>query len=286
MNFLRVTLLLSLLTGLFMTLGYMMGGKSGMMIALLVAAGMNFWAYWNSDSMVLSTYNAHEVGPNEAPEFYQLLRELTARARLPMPRVYVIEDPTPNAFATGRDPEHAAVAATTGLIHILNRQEIAGVMAHELAHVQNRDILIATIAATIGGAITMLAQFGGLFGGSDREDGEGGNWVTGLLMVILAPLAATMIQMGVSRSREYLADETGGRICGNPLWLASALGKLEAGNRQIPMATAEENPATAHMFIVNPLSGLSLSGLFSTHPPIQDRIDRLQRLARSANTYL
>ncbi|MBF0284685.1 MAG: zinc metalloprotease HtpX [Magnetococcales bacterium] len=281
MNFMRTTLLLGVLTGLFLLVGYAIGGRGGMVIAFGVAVAMNFGAYWYSDSMVLSMYNAHQVGPDQSPEFYRLVQELAGRAGLPMPRVYIIDDPSPNAFATGRDPQHAAVAATSGLLRMLNRQELAGVMAHELAHVQNRDILVSTIAATLGGAITLLAQFGGFFGGGQR-DGEGnggGGFLGGLLMMILAPLAATLIQMGVSRSREYLADEAGGRICGHPLWLASALAKLELGSQQIPMESAERHPATAHMFIVNPLSGASLSHLFSTHPPMGERIQRLQQQA-------
>ncbi|MBF0157711.1 MAG: zinc metalloprotease HtpX [Magnetococcales bacterium] len=283
MNAMRTTLLLTGMTLLFMVVGQALGGKQGMMLAFLLAVGMNFWAYWFSADMVLRMHHAQEIGPGEAPELHGIVQELARRGGLPMPRVYLIHDDTPNAFATGRDPEHAAVAATTGLLRILNREEVAGVMAHELAHVQNRDILIGTIAATVAGAITMLAnmaQFSALFGGrSSEEEGEGGGGLGGLLMMFLAPLAAMLIQMAISRSREYAADADGGRLCGNPLWLASALNKLTLGNQRFSLRSAEAHPATSHMFIVNPLSGGGVAGLFSTHPPMEERVRLLQEQA-------
>ncbi|MBF0294281.1 MAG: zinc metalloprotease HtpX [Magnetococcales bacterium] len=279
MTDLRTYLLMAGLTGLFLAIGHVLGGQNGMLMALLLAAGMNFWAYWFSDEAVLAMHNAFEVGPQQAPELHGIVQELARRGGMPMPRVFLIDDDSPNAFATGRDPEHAAVAATTGILRILDREELAGVMAHELAHVSHRDILIATITATLAGAITSIANFSQLFSGrsSDEEEGRGGVWQ--LLMLVLAPVAAILIQMAVSRSREYEADAGGARLCGNPLWLASALGKLEMGSRRIPLQSAEANPASAHMFIVSPLSGSMLAGLFSTHPPMEERIARLQRLA-------
>ncbi|MBF0589827.1 MAG: zinc metalloprotease HtpX [Magnetococcales bacterium] len=279
MNTMRTTILLAALTALFMVVGQALGGQSGMMIALVVAIGMNFFAYWYSDKMVLSMSGAEEIGPDQAPELFEVVEELARRGGLPMPKVYIMHDPNPNAFATGRDPQHAAVAATTGLLQILNRDELAGVMAHELGHVMNRDILIGTLSATIAGAITMLAnmaQWAMIFGGRDDEEGGGGG-LSAILMMILAPLAATLIQMAISRSREYGADAAGARLCGDPLWLASALYKLtEEAQRTPPMQSVERNPSTAHLFIVNPLSGASLASLFSTHPPMEERIRRLQ----------
>ncbi|MBF0179242.1 MAG: zinc metalloprotease HtpX [Magnetococcales bacterium] len=279
MTDLRTYLLMAGLTGLFLAIGHALGGQNGMMMALLLAAGMNFWAYWFSDEAVLSMHNAFEVGPQQAPELHGIVQELARRGGMPMPRVFLIDDDSPNAFATGRDPEHAAVAATTGILRILNREELAGVMAHEMAHVRHRDILIATITATLAGAITSIAHFSQLFSGrsSNDEEGRGGLWQ--ILMLVLAPVAAMLIQMAVSRSREYEADAGGAQLCGNPLWLASALGKLEMGSRRIPLQSAEANPASAHMFIVSPLSGSMLAGLFSTHPPMEERIARLQRQA-------
>ncbi|HIJ85776.1 MAG TPA: zinc metalloprotease HtpX, partial [Magnetococcales bacterium] len=279
--------LLAGMTALFLVVGQALGGHNGMMLALFMAVALNFWAYWNSDKMVLRMHNAYEIGPQEAPEYFAIVEELARRARLPMPRVYIMDDSSPNAFATGRDPEHAAVAATTGLLRILNREELAGVMAHELAHVQNRDILISTITATFAGAITTLAnmaQWASLFGmgrsNSEEEGGGGGSGLGGILMMLLAPIAAMLIQMAVSRSREYGADQRGAEICGNPLWLASALDKLDAGSRRLPMWSAQTNPASSHLFIVSPLSGSALAGLFSTHPPMEERIHRLQQMAR------
>jgi len=252
-----------------------------MIIAFIFAAGMNLFSYWFSDKLVLKMYKAHEASESEAPELYRVVRDLAMRAGMPTPKVYVIPSDQPNAFATGRNPEHAAVAATTGILRILTREELAGVMAHELAHVRNRDILIGTIAATIAGAITMLAtmaQWAMIFGG--RRDDRGGGGLIGMLaMMILAPIAAALIQMAISRSREYQADVSGAQLCGNPMWLASALGKLDAASGRIPM---NATPATAHMFIVNPLRGGGMVSLFSTHPPMEDRIARLEKMASGA----
>jgi heat shock protein HtpX len=278
MNTLKTTFLMALLTVMMVMLGGALGGRNGMTMAFIMAGAMNFFSYWFSDKMVLSMYGAQEITERDDPRFYALVRRLAQRAGLPMPRVYVIDSDTPNAFATGRNPEHAAVAATTGILRILSEEELAGVMAHELAHVKNRDILIQTIAATFAGAITYLAQmaqWGALFGGRGDDDDGGG--IAALLLAILAPIAAMLVQMAISRSREYGADAGGAHICGNPLSLANALAKLEMGNRQIPM---HANAATAHMFIVSPLTGGGLMTLFSTHPPMQERIARLQEMAR------
>jgi heat shock protein HtpX len=280
MNTFRTTLLLAAMTALFMVIGFFIGGQSGMVIAFLIALGMNAFSYWNSDKIVLSIYGAKEVDARSAPEYYDTVRQLAANAELPMPKVYVIQNEQPNAFATGRDPDHAAVAATTGILARLTREELAGVLAHELAHVKNRDTLTMTIAATIGGAISMLANFGMMFGGGNR-DGKGGIGIIGtLMMVFLAPLAAGMIQMAISRSREYEADKLGAAICQRPLWLASALRKIESAARQIPNQDAERNPATAHMFIINPLNGQGMDSLFSTHPNTENRIAELERIAQ------
>lgn len=281
MNYFRTTLLLAALTGLFMTIGFFIGGQSGMVIAFLIALAMNAFSYWNSDKMVLSMNNAQEVDAQTAPEYYDIVRQLSTDAGLPMPKVYLIQAEQPNAFATGRNPENAAVAATTGLLDRLTRDEIAGVMAHELAHVQNRDTLTMTIAATLGGAISMLANFGMLFGGGNRDGRSGGIGVIGtLLMVFLAPLAAAIIQMAISRSREYVADAHGAGISRQPLSLASALRKIAGAAEQIPYEQAERNPATAHMFIINPLSGRGMDSLFSTHPNTENRIAELVRIAQ------
>jgi len=279
MNYVRTAMLLALLTALFVLVGYAIGGQSGMVIAFVIAAGMNFVSYWNADKIVLRMNNAQEVDEREAPEFYDMVRQLARNANLPMPKVYLIHEDQPNAFATGRNPENAAVAATTGLLQSLSREEVAGVMAHELAHVQNRDTLIMTIAATIGGAISMLAQFGLFFGGGRDNNNPFG--IIGLIaMVILAPIAAGLIQMAISRSREYKADELGAEICQRPLWLASALEKIAGAAKQIQNQRAERNPATAHMFIINPLAGLRMDNLFSTHPPTEERISRLRAMAQ------
>jgi heat shock protein HtpX len=284
MNFMKTALLLAALTGFFLVVGYLLGGRGGLMIALVVALGMNAFAYWNSDRMVLRMSGAHEVGPDEAPELYAIIRQLTQRAGLPMPRVYIIDEDQPNAFATGRNPEHAAVAVNTGLLTHLTREQITGVLAHELGHVRNRDTLTMTVAATLSGAIGMLASFGGLMGGGRDENGRPlMNPIAAIAMMILAPLGASLVQMAISRSREYEADRAGAEISGNPLWLASALQRLHEGTQTIPNATAQANPATAHLYIDNPLSAGGLSGLFSTHPPMEERIARLQAMARDGS---
>jgi heat shock protein HtpX len=280
MNYVRTAMLLAGMTALFMGCGYMIGGQGGMLIALLLAAGMNFFAYWSSDKVVLRMYKAREVTKAEAPGFYGIVSQLADKAGLPMPRVYIIENDQPNAFATGRNPENAAVAATTGLLRNLTHEEIAGVMAHELGHVKNRDTLTMTITATIAGAISMLANFAlfaGMFGGNNRNNPFG---IVGVLLVaILAPLAAMLVQMAISRTREYAADRMGAEISGRPLWLASALEKLERGAQSIDNEAAEKNPATAHMFIINPLHANSVDSLFSTHPSTANRIRRLREIA-------
>ena len=280
MNLMRTAMLLAFMTALFMGVGYLIGGQAGMMIALLAAAGMNFFSYWNSDRVVLSTYRAQEVDERSAPEFYGIIRELAQRAGLPMPRVYLYDSPQPNAFATGRNPENAAVAASTGLLSALTPEEVAGVMAHELAHVQNRDTLTMTITATLAGAISMLGNFAFFFGG--RRDNNNPLGMIGVLVaMIVAPLAAMLVQMAISRTREYSADRRGAEICGNPLWLASALGKIARGAEYVPNEDAERHPATAHMFIINPLSGARMDNLFSTHPNTENRIAELRDMAHT-----
>lgn len=276
MGIMRTSLLLAGLTALFLAVGWMIGGQGGMLIALVFAFGTNVFAYWNSDKMVLRMYNAHEADARSAPELYGLVEQLAARAQLPMPRVYVIDNPQPNAFATGRDPQHAAVAATTGLLRTLSHQELAGVLAHELAHIRNRDTLIMTVTATIAGALSMLAHFGLFFGGS--RDNQGG-FIGNILIVILAPIAAMLVQFAISRTREYAADRAGAEICGHPMWLGSALQKLESSARRIDNPAAENNPATAHLFIVNPLNGRSFDNMFSTHPSTENRVRALRELA-------
>jgi heat shock protein HtpX len=279
MNYFRTAILLAGMTALFMAVGFLLGGRGGMMIALVVAAGMNIFSYWNSDKMVLSMYGAREVDRTSAPEFVSMIEELAARAQLPMPRVFIMDNPQPNAFATGRNPQNAAVAATTGLLNSLSREEVAGVMAHELAHIKNHDTLTMTITATLAGAISMLANFGMFFGGN-RENNNGFGVIGTILMMILAPLAAMVVQMAISRSREYEADKLGAQICGQPMWLASALGRISNAAHQIPNMEAEHNPATAHMFIINPLSGERMDNLFSTHPATENRIAALRALAQ------
>lgn len=274
MNGLKTTMLLAALTALFMGLGYTLGGSSGAIIALLVAAGMNLVTFWNADKIVLSMHNAREVDANSAPEFYGLVRDLARRAGLPMPRVYLIDQPAPNAFATGRDPDHAAVAATTGLLAMLNRDEVAGVMAHELAHVKNRDTLIMTMVATIAGAISMLANFGLFFRSGDSQNGHG-NMIATILAVIVAPFAAMIVQMAISRHREYGADAGGAAISGNPRALASALAKIAGQAERIPNPVAQRNPAAAQLYIVP----THVSELFSTHPATQKRIAALEDIA-------
>lgn len=285
MNYLRTAILLAGMTALFMGVGFMIGGQSGMLIALALAAGMNFFAYWSSDKMVLRMYGAREVSRAEAPAFHGIVEQLADKAGLPMPRVYIMENDQPNAFATGRNPENAAVAATTGLLRHLSHEEIAGVMAHELGHVKNRDTLTMTITATIAGAISMLANFAmfaGMFGGGNDNRNNPLGIVGVLLVAILAPLAAMMVQMAISRTREYAADRMGAEISGRPLWLASALEKLEHGAQVIDNPAAEHNPATAHLFIVNPLHGGSMDSLFSTHPSTANRVQRLREMAGAA----
>jgi heat shock protein HtpX len=276
MNYMRTAMLLAAMTALFLAVGYMLGGEAGMLIALLVAIGMNGFAYWSSDKMVLRMYKAKPVDKNSAPQFYAIMEQLAENAGLPMPKVYIIENPQPNAFATGRNPENAAVAATTGLLQRLTSDELAGVMAHELAHVKNRDTLIMTITATVAGAISMIANFGLFFGGN-RNNPLG---IIGVLAVaILAPFAAMLVQMAISRSREYAADRMGAEICGHPLWLASALEKMERAAKSIDNDVAEANPATAHMFIINPLHARKIDSLFSTHPNTANRIAKLREMA-------
>lgn len=277
MNYFRTALLLAALTALFMGVGFLIGGEGGALIALIIAGGMNLFAYWNSDKLVLSMHGAQEVDAATAPELHRMVAELAQRAGLPMPRVYIMDNPQPNAFATGRNPENSAVAVTTGLLETLDRDEVAGVIAHELAHIYNRDTLIMTITATIAGAISMLGNFA-MFAGHNRENNHMGLIGT-LAMVILAPIAALLVQMAISRTREYAADNLGGRISGNPLALASALRKISNIAQQVPNETAEQSPATAHLFIVNPLSGERMDNLFATHPAPENRIAALERLA-------
>jgi heat shock protein HtpX len=280
MNYLRTAILLAGLTALFMGVGFLIGGHSGALIALVVAAVMNLFTYWNSDRMVLSMAGAQEIDERTAPDVFRMVAELSQRAGLPMPRVYLMDNPQPNAFATGRNPQHAAVAVTTGLLEQLSREEVAGVIAHELAHIKNHDTLIMTITATIAGAISMLAQFGMFFGGN-RDSNSGHMGIIGTLaMVILAPIAAMLVQMAISRTREYSADNLGAQIAERPEWLASALRRLESAAHQIPNEAAERNPATAHMFIVNPLSGQRMDNLFSTHPSTENRVAALMELAQ------
>ena len=278
MNLVRTAMLLAFMTALFMGVGYMIGGSGGMMIAFLIAAAMNLFSYWNSDKMVLRMYNAVEVDERTAPEYYRIVQGLAANAGLPMPRVYLIENPQPNAFATGRNPQNAAVAATTGLLHRLTAEEVAGVMAHELAHVQNRDTLTMTITATLAGAISMLGNFAFFIGGN-RDNNNPLGFIGVLIAMIVAPFAAMLVQMAISRTREYSADRRGAEICGNPMWLASALAKIANSAHQVPNMDAERNPATAHMFIINPLNGQNMDNLFSTHPNTENRIAALQAIA-------
>jgi len=281
MPYVRTFLLLALLTGLFLVIGALIAGRQGMIIAFVIALAMNLFAYWNSDRMVLSMYGAREVDEASAPQLFALVRDLARRAGLPMPKVYMIENDQPNAFATGRNPEHAAVAVNTGLMRLLTPEEVAGVLAHELSHVRHRDTLTMTMTAVIAGAIGMLANFAFFFGGmrGDRREGGGAGAIAGLLIMLFAPLAATLVQLAISRTREFEADRSGAEISGNPLWLASALGKLERGAQVVDIPTAEGKPATAHMFIVNPLHRRSIGSLFATHPPIEERIRRLEAMA-------
>jgi len=285
-NQIKTTLLLAAMTIFIVLIGKLLGGRQGMILAFVLAAGMNFFSYWFSHRVVLRMYRAREVSPQQAPELYQMVQTLARQANLPMPKVYIIPEQAPNAFATGRNPEHAALAVTEGLLKIMERDEIMGVLAHEMAHVKNRDILIGTIAATMAGAVMILAnmaRWSAIFGGSGAsEDEEGGLGAVGMIvMSILAPMAAMIIQMAVSRSREYLADSTGAALAGRADGLARALEKLGTYSRRLPMTA---NPSTAHMFIVNPLSGRSLANLFATHPPLEERIARLRGIRRSGGS--
>ncbi|MEM1399111.1 MAG: zinc metalloprotease HtpX [Pseudomonadota bacterium] len=279
MGYMKTAVLLAGLTALFLVVGYALGGQAGLFIALIFALGTNAFAFWNSDKMVLRMNNAREVNQQSGGELYSMVADLAARGDLPMPRVYIIEQDQPNAFATGRNPENAAVAATTGLLRRLNRDEIAGVMAHELAHIKNRDTLIMTVAATLAGAVSMLANFGMFFGNRGRG---GAGMITTLAMMVLAPMAAMVVQMAISRSREFEADRVGAEICGEPMALAGALQKIQSFAQQISYQPAERNPATAHMFIINPLNLSSLKSLFSTHPATERRIEKLREMAGSA----
>jgi heat shock protein HtpX len=289
MNTFRTTILLAVLTALLIWIGDMLGGRQGAVIALVIAGGMNFFSYWFSDKIVLKMYRGQEVTANDDPELYGMVRDLAMRANLPMPKVYVIPEETPNAFATGRNPQHAAVAVTQGIRRVLNKRELAGVLGHELSHVVNRDILVSTIAATLAGAISymaQMAQWAMIFGGHrDRDEGGGGNIFGLIVMMIVAPMAAMLIQMAVSRSREYGADAGGAQITGDPLALASALKKLHLGAQRIPLdASPATANATAHMFIVNPLTGGGMAALFSTHPPMEERVRRLEAIAATSPT--
>ena len=285
MNGFRTTILLAALTALVVWIGQMFGGTNGAVLALVIAGAMNFFSYWFSDKIVLRMYGAQEITQSDDPELFSIVRELTVRDGLPMPKVYIIPEETPNAFATGRNPEHAAVAVTHGIRRILDRRELAGVLGHELSHVKHRDILISSIAATLAGAISYLAQmaqWAAIFGGGSRDREEGGSNIFGLLfMMIVAPIAAMLIQMAVSRSREYSADEGGAKVSGDPLALASALRKLQMGAQNIPLQVSDATAnSTAHMFIMNPLPGGGLASLFSTHPPTEERIARLEAMAK------
>jgi heat shock protein HtpX len=279
-NWVKTAMLMAAITALFVVIGGMIGGSKGMMLALLVALAMNFFSYWFSDKLVLKMYNAQEVDEASAPQFYRMVRELATRAQLPMPKVYLIDENAPNAFATGRNPEHAAVAATTGILRVLSERELRGVMAHELAHVKHRDILISTISATMAGAISALANFAMFFGGRD-SDGRRSNPIASIAVAMLAPLAGALIQMAISRAREFEADRGGAQISGDPQALASALEKIHAYAAGVPFPTAEQHPATAQMMIMNPLAGGGISKLFSTHPATEERVARLLEMART-----
>jgi heat shock protein HtpX len=278
-NWLKTSILMAGIVALFGAVGAALGGAGGMLIALLLAGAMNAYAYWFSDTAVLKMYDARQVDANSAPEFYNIVRELSQNAGLPMPKVYIIDEAQPNAFATGRDPEHAAVAATSGIINLLSERELRGVMAHELTHVKHRDTLISTISATVAGAISSIAQFGMFFSGGNRDEGRGVNPAVALLIMLLAPIAAMLIQMAISRSREFEADRGGAEICGDPEALAAALKKIHNYAHQIPMSPAEQHPETAQMMIINPLSANGIKGLFSTHPQTEERVARLMAMA-------
>jgi heat shock protein HtpX len=281
MNRLKTVMLLAGLTALFLFIGYAIAGQAGFVIALVFAGVMNFASYWWSDRIVLRMYGAREVSESEAPELFRVVADLAARARMPMPRVYIVPEQTPNAFATGRNPDHAAVAVTEGILQLLDRQELQAVLAHELGHVRNRDTLISTVAATLAGALSMLANmamWSAVFGGASDDEDEGGGFGGGLIGIIIAPIAAGLIQMAISRSREFLADETGAELSGNPIALARALGKIEAWSQRVPLTAG--SPATAHLFIINPFKGAEIAQLFSTHPSTAARVERLEAMAR------
>jgi heat shock protein HtpX len=278
-NLIKTGFLMAAMTGLFLVVGFLVGGQAGMLVAFLFAAGTNLFAYWNSDKMVLSMYGARRQDETSAPELVRLVAQLASRAGLPMPKVYIVDNPQPNAFATGRNPEHAAVCVTTGLLQRVDQEELAGVLAHELSHVKNRDTLTMTLTATVAGAVSMLANFAFFFGGAGRSRNPLG--LIGMLIVtLLAPIAAMLVQMAVSRTREYEADRMGAEISGRPLWLASALQRIEASAQRIDNPAADANPATAHMFIINPLHG-GMAGLFASHPSTEDRVARLKAMAQS-----
>lgn len=281
MNRIKTAMLLAALTALLVWIGYALGGQAGLIIAVIFAGLMNFASYWWSDKIVLRMYHAKEVSESQAPELYQIVRDLAMRAGIPMPKVYLIPEETPNAFATGRNPQHAAVAVTAGITRLLSREELAAVLAHELGHVRNRDTLIMTVAATIAGALSMLtnmAMWGMMLGGRTDDDEDGASPLAGLVGIIVAPIAAALIQMAISRSREFLADESGARLSGNPLALASALRKIDEWSRRVPIHSG--TPATAHMFIINPFAGASMARMFSTHPSTEARVERLEAMAR------
>jgi heat shock protein HtpX len=281
MNRLKTVMLLAALTALLLFVGQALGGRTGLVIAIIFAAVMNFASYWWSDKIVLRMYRAQEISESDAPDLFRIVREIAQRSGIPMPKVYIIPEETPNAFATGRNPQHAAVAVTQGILRLLSPEELQGVLAHELGHVRHRDTLIMTVAATIAGALSYLAHmamWGAMFGGRSDDDDDGGSPLGGLLAIIIAPIAAALIQMAISRSREYMADEEGARLSGNPLALASALRKIEAWSQRIPIHSG--TPATAHLFIINPFSAGGLRTLFSTHPSTEDRIRRLEEMAR------
>jgi heat shock protein HtpX len=279
-GYLRTAVLLAGLTALFVGIGYALGGRQGMVVAFLFACGTNLWTWWNSDRVVLSMHNAEPIAPESAPRLFRMVEALAGRAGIPMPALYVVHEDQPNAFATGRDPAHAAVAVNTGLLGLMDEEEVAGVVAHEMSHIRNRDTLIMTVTATLAGAIGMLAQFGFLFGGRDEEGRRSPFGPLGaVLLMVVGPIAAMLVQTAISRSREYEADRMGAEICGDPRWLAAGLQKLERYKQGIVNQAAEAHPATAHMFIVNPLSGLRLDSLFSTHPPTEERVARLLAMA-------
>jgi heat shock protein HtpX len=280
MNWTKTALLLAVMTSLFVGIGWLIGGATGMVIAFLFALGMNAFAYWNSDKMVLNMYGAQEIQERDDPDLFGMVRELARRAQIPMPKVYMMQNEQPNAFATGRDPAHGAVAVTTGIMQRLSREELAGVLAHELAHIKNRDTLTMTVTATIAGAISMLANFALFFGGSSDSRNNPMGIIGTLAIVFLAPIAAMLVQMAISRTREYEADRIGAEIAGQPLWLARALENIQSSAQRLPNPEAERNPATAHMFIINPLNGHGMDNLFSTHPSTENRVARLQAMAQ------